>query len=102
MVYDTVNLITETNTRDAYGVHRTVKSSRRVYAQVDSVSADEFFDGGRNGLNPEYRFTIFAGDYDGEKVLTYKGRPYGVYRTYNGANDMTELYCERKGGTDGI
>lgn len=60
----------------------------------------EFFDAGRNGLNPEYQFTLFAGDYEGEPVVIYNGSPFSVYRTYHARTDVIELYCERRGGTN--
>ena len=52
-------------------------------------------------MNPEFRMTTFFGDYQGERELLYKGKPYAVYRTYQGRNDTIELYVERKGGTNG-
>ena len=72
-----------------------------MYCNVSSVTRAEFFDAGRQGLNPEYRFTMFAGDYDGESVVGYKGRLYSVYRTYIAKTDIIELYVERQGGTNG-
>lgn len=96
-----ITLIKTEYQKDAYGVSKAVKTSREVMAQVNSVTASEFFDGGRNGLNPEYKFTIFLFDYEGERVIEYNGLRYAVYRTYEGRNDNLELYCERKGGTNG-
>lgn len=58
------------------------------------------FEAGRNGLNPEWRFNVFAGDYQGETVVEYHGATYSIYRTYEN-DDYIELYVERKGGTDG-
>lgn len=97
---DVIMLISETNSQDANGVWRRTESKRQVFCQCDSVSRDEFFNGGRNGLNPEYLFTMFGPDYDGEKVVEYKGKRYGVYRTYMARTDTLELYVERKGGTN--
>lgn len=97
---DVINLISETSSQDANGVWRQTESKRQVFCQCDSVSRDEFFNGGRNGLNPEYRFTMFGPDYHGEKVVEYKGKRYGVYRTYMARTDTLELYVERKGGTN--
>ena len=65
-----------------------------------SISRREFFEAGRNGLNPEFRFDVFQGDYQGETVVEYHGATYSVYRTYE-SGDYMELYAERKGGTDG-
>lgn len=96
-----IMLFSTTKAQDAYGVWVESPTSRMVFCQVDSVTRAEFFDGGRNGLNPEYRMTMFFGDYNGEKLLSYNGQTYSVYRTYQGKNDTIELYVERKGGTNG-
>ena len=98
---DIIDLINQTVSKDTYGVWKTTETKRTVFCKVDSVTASEFFDGGRNGLNPEYRFTMFGPDYQGEKVIEYAGERFGVYRTYKARNDMIELYVERKGGTNG-
>lgn len=76
-------------------------TERQVFCNVSSVTASEFFEGGRNGLNPEYRMTMFNGDYQGETMLKFNGRTYAIYRTYLDRNDNLELYVERKGGTNG-
>jgi hypothetical protein len=68
---------------------------------VGSITQSEFYEGGRNGLNPEYRFTVFFADYEDETIIEYKGKRYAVYRTYLARNDRLELYVERKGGTNG-
>lgn len=96
-----INLISETAYKDEYGVTQTLTKSRQVFCQVNSITRAEFFEAGRNGLNPEYEMTMFAGDYQGESTVEFDGRMYGVYRTYKGRNDTIELYVERKGGTNG-
>ena len=98
---EVITLISETKTQDANGVWQTATSERDVFAQVNSVTASEFFDGGRNGLNPEFRFVVFFADYQGERIVKYKGATYAVYRTYHARTDALELYVERKGGTNG-
>lgn len=98
---EVITLLAATKTQNAYGVWVETLTDRDVFCQVDSVSRAEFFDGGRNGLNPEFRMTMFAGDYQGERLLIYKGMTYSVYRTYQGRNDTVELYVERKGGSNG-
>lgn len=98
---DVIYLIGTTQTQDAYGVWTATQTYKQVYCDVASVTRSEFFEGGRNGLNPEFRMTLFFGDYDGERIVEYKGQTYGVYRTYQGKNDTIELYVERKGGTNG-
>lgn len=96
-----IMLLSTTKAQDAYGVWVESPTSRMVFCQVDSVTRAEFFEGGRNGLNPEFRMTMFFGDYNGEKLLSYNGQTYSIYRTYQGKNDTIELYVERKGGTNG-
>ncbi len=98
---DTITLISETTAQDEFGVWRTTETEKEVYCSVSSVTANEFFEGGRNGLNPEFRMTMFAGDYCGERTLIFHGQRYAIYRTYLGRNDTLELYVERKGGTNG-
>lgn len=96
-----INLVSETKTKNQYGIYQTTRSSRRVFCSINSVTRSEFFEAGRNGLNPELVFTMFFGDYQGEKTVEYNGATYGIYRTYIGRNDTIELYAERKGGTNG-
>lgn len=98
---DVINLYADSVTYDEYGVARKTRTAKQVFCKVDSVTRSEFFDAGRSGLNPEYRMTMFFGDYDGETVVGYKGRLYSVYRTYHAKTDVIELYVERQGGTDG-
>ena len=97
---DIVKLIQTTHTQDEFGVWQTEETEREVFCQVNSVTRAEFFEGGRNGLNPEYMFTMFEADYEGEPIVEYNGLRYGIYRTYRGRRDTIELYAERKGGTN--
>lgn len=99
---EVITLVSTVKTQDEFGVWRSTPNSRDVFCQADSVTRNEFFEAGRNGLNPEFRFTLFAGDYNGEQTVIYKGLPYAVYRTYHARTDVIELYVERKGGTNGV
>lgn len=96
-----MNLYADVVNYDDYGVARKTRTAREVFCKVESVTRAEFFDAGRSGLNPEYRITMFFGDYNGESVVGYKGRLYSVYRTYHAKTDIIELYVERQGGTNG-
>ena len=96
-----IKLIGVTYTKDEYGVDRKTETEREVFCQVRSVTRAEFFDGGRNGLNPEYQMTMFAADYENEEIVEYGGKRYAVYRVYRTDDDYLELYVERKGGTNG-
>ena len=99
---EVITLVSYPRTQDANGVWRdSAPVERTVYCQVDSVSRSEFFDGGRNGLKPEYRFTMFFAEYLGERTVIYNGVAYSVYRTYHGRTDDLELYVERRTGNNG-
>lgn len=99
---EVITLLSTTKTQNVYGVWVETLAERDVFCQVDSVTRAEFFEGGRNGLNPEFRIMMFFGDYAGERELKYKDKRYSVYRTFQGRNDTIELYVERKGGTNFI
>lgn len=96
-----ITLRASTTEQDAYGVTRMVWTTSDVYARVESVSASEFFDGGQNGLKPEYRFIVSAWDYNDEMELAFNGQLYSVYRVYRRTLDLVELYAERKAGVHG-
>lgn len=93
-----IYLVVETWTRDEYGINQKTETLRKVYANVSSVTMSEWFEGGRAGLNPELRMTMFEPDYDEERILVYQNVRYTVYRTYRTKNDMIELYVERREG----
>ena len=83
---------------DQYGVLQPTATKRMVYANVKSVSQSEWFEGGRAGLNPEYKMTMFLYDYNGEASLEYMGKTFDIYRTYMAGTDKLELYVQRKQG----
>lgn len=99
---DVLVLLTQDFEINKYGVQVPVITRKEVFCQVHSVTRAEVFEGGRNGLNPAFQFTIFAGEYSGEAVVEYQGRTFSIYRTYLvPGTDYIELYVERKGGTNG-
>lgn len=95
-----IYLVSETWTKDDLGVMRSTQTRRKAFANVTSVTASEWFEGGRNGLNPELRFRMFAPEYHGEEILEYKGEKYAIYRTYVARDDLIELYTERRKGRE--
>lgn len=98
---DVIKLLVTEKAQDSRGAWHTTRKPRQVFCRTRNVSMTEFFEGGRNGLNPELQFTIFKADYKGETEVEYKGFVYSVYRTYETAGDYLELYVERKGGSNG-
>lgn len=97
-----LTLLQSTKRQNEYGVWEMTTVERDIFCKVDSVTRAEFFEAGRNGLNPQFQFTVFAGDYNGETVCRFEGKQYAIYRTYRDpGTDYLELYAERKGGTNG-
>ena len=86
--------------KDQYGVNRAIKTQRKVYCDVSSVTSAEFFQGGAQGLKPDLRFVMSIFDYKDEEELIFEGKTYSIYRTYRGKNDDIELYTERKQGVN--
>lgn len=110
---DVITLISRVEAQNDFGVWESAETKKQVFAKVHSVTRQEFYDGGRAGLNPQFHFDIFKGDYSGEEVVEYQGKRYGIYRVYqpevpNGRyvtrtedTDYVELYVKRKGGLNG-
>lgn len=94
---DTLTLITQTITLDDYGNEVATETEKTVYCEVDSITQSEFYQAANTELNPEYRFTVFFGDYDGQSIVVYNDVRYAIYRTYR-VDDYMELYAERKIG----
>lgn len=97
MISTVIELVKETGTQNEYGAFIYEESKRTVFAEVTSVSMSEFYEGGRAGLNPAYRFLVIAGDYENEDIIIYDGKRYSVYRTYE-TSDHVELYVELRAG----
>lgn len=93
-----IYLISNNPQQSELGVWVDNITSRKVYAEVSSVGQNEWYEGGRNGLNPQYRFRMFAPDYHGESLLMYNGVAYSIYRTYIDRNEVIDLYTEYKKG----
>lgn len=100
MMDSVLNLISQTRTQDDYGRWISTKTKKQIFCTVQSISMSEFYEAGRNGLNPAYRFLVFQGDYDGEELCEFEGDQYAIYRTFRRDPDTIELYVERKGGTN--
>lgn len=94
---DVITLVAQTITTDKYGNEVATETEKTVFCEVDSISQTEFYAAANTELNPEYKFTIFFGDYEGEEVVVFNGARYSVYRTYR-TGDNLELYAERKIG----
>ncbi len=100
MNYAKIGLVSEAYSKDEYGIDEVTESVKEVFARVDSISAREFFSAGQNNIKPDFKMIVNADEYGGEKIVTYSGQRYSVYRTYQSLENSLELYVERKVGTD--
>lgn len=92
---DVIDLITESDA--AHGVHATVtETARTVYCTVRSATRSEFYSAMNAGVRPEWVFVLaLAEDYQGERIVRYKGQKLRVVRTYITESDEIEITCER-------
>lgn len=95
---DVITLIKQTVSTNTYGIEEMTETEREVFCRVDSITQTEFYQAADTQINPEYRFTVFFGDYEGEMLLAFSDSRYSIYRTYRTGDDL-ELYAERKVGT---
>ena len=97
---DVIQLITET--ASAHGVHESItETAREVMCTVKSVSRSEYYNALNAGINPTYVFYLtLSDDYQGERVVRYKGIKYRVVRTYMTDDDGIEITVERSDEND--
>lgn len=95
---DLVEVVTEKDNLNQ--VVEKTRTTKTVFADVSSVSQTEYFSGGRIGLQPSLKATVYDFEYEEEPIVKFNGKLYSVYRTYavNGS-DRLELYLEERGGT---
>lgn len=98
MIECKIRLIHEEITQDEYGQEVETESASEIYANVQSASAAEFFQGYQNGMKPALTFLILSAEYDGQRIVEYDSSRYAVYRTYKRDIDHLELHCEEQEG----
>ena len=91
-------LISRTYRTDALKQRIPEEKKRKIYCNIKSVGANEFFSAGQAGIKAEYQLTMFTGDYAGEIEIELDGVRYAVYRTYRRRDDNVELYLRKAAG----
>ena len=96
-----IDLITIVTEKDALNqVVEKTRTDATVFAEISSVSQTEFFNGGRLGLQPSLKATIYDFEYGNQTIVKYNAKLYSVYRVYFvQGTDKVELYLEERGGT---
>lgn len=70
-----------------------------VFAEVEPVGRDEYEAAGQQGMKAEYKFTVWAAEYDRQEEVEYNGRRLSIYRTYGArSDDKIELYAAERAG----
>lgn len=79
---------------------QTGTTTSTIYAELGSVTRQEFLAAGTLGLKPSLVATIYSFEYNNEPVVKIGSNYYSVYRTFNRIqDDKIELYLEEKEGT---
>lgn len=96
-----IDLITIVTEKDALNqVVEKTRTDATVFAEISSVSQTEFFNGGRLGLQPSLKATVYDFEYGNQTIVKYNSKLYSVYRVYFvQGTDKVELYLEERGGT---
>lgn len=95
-----IALLTKQYTQDPVGEWIETYTKSNVFAYVESVSMNEFFQAGQQGFKPEFRFLTWATEYDDEEELEYNDKIYSIYRTYSRDDGRVELYVTLKKGDE--
>lgn len=95
-----ITLITTEYTQDDLGEWIETREESTVFAYVSSVTMSEFYEAGLQGFKPEFRFSVWMSEYDGQEVLEYNDKVYTIYRTYMRDDGRIELYVTEKKGEE--
>lgn len=99
MMEGTAVLISRSYIKDDIGQDVSTESRTEIWVTQKSITRNEWYEAGRNGLNPQIVLETSLVDYSGENLVEYNGERYGVYRTYSPPDrDTIELYLEKKAG----
>lgn len=78
------------------------KCKRKVYAKIQSVRSNEFYNALDVGLNPNCEFVIKKLNYSKEEELEWNNERYKIIRTiYPKDKFDIVLVCSKKIGTNG-
>ena len=93
---DVIKLIKESPAAHGVFDSTVTKTARTVYCTVRSVGRTEIYHALSAGLQPEYIFELaHFFEYQGEKLVEYRGIEYRVIRTYVTDTDTIEITVER-------
>ena len=97
-----ISLIGKSYTTNSIGVTVVTETKTDVFATVYSVSQTEFFRAGQEGLKPAAVYAVRSMEYDGQDEIEANSVRYSIYRTFVRSDGRTELYVNRRKGTNDI
>jgi SPP1 family predicted phage head-tail adaptor len=71
----------------------TEELNRNVYAVLQGVKRNEFYQAQALGLKPEIVFSVHDFEYHGEKIVEHEGKRWNVIRSYPARGERLELIC---------
>lgn len=89
---------------DEYGNEVKTYQEKQIYCKVRSTTLREFYQAAQAGLRPSIVLTMQGADYNGEEAIVWRGKVYGIIRSYWKQADEIELTLEERtiynGGSD--
>ena len=69
---------------------------KQIYCKVRSTTLREFYQAAQAGLRPAIALTMQGADYNGEEAIVWRGKVYGIIRSYWRQADEIELTLEER------
>jgi len=92
-----IKLIKSTKTKDDIGnTIYTRASEDEVFANVESISANDFFAAQQANLKLDIKVTVYKHLYKNHSHVEVKGIVYKVERSFGSAVDYIELQCSQE------
>ncbi|PEL13786.1 phage head closure protein [Bacillus sp. AFS017336] len=99
MFNDILLFPTITTTKDELGqLIENEDFSRQVYCEKKSVTQNEFFQAGQNGIKSSCVLVVHLFEYQDETKVKFRNKIYSIYRTYERPDETIELYVEVRSG----
>lgn len=95
-----IYLISQIKEKDDIGNYiSSSKTSKKIYAKVQSVKTSEFYNAVQAGMSPSVEFVIKKLNYNGEEELKWNDEIYSIIRTVDPKNKFDiVLVCQKKIG----
>lgn len=96
-----IALIAIEYSQDDLGEWIETRTKTDVFALVESVTMNEFYQAGMQGFKPDFKMSVWMTEYADQEILEYKDKTYRIYRSYRRDDGRIELYVtEEKGDED--